>query len=280
MMWEACARKFAALGGRILMGRQVVATQWDHAARRWRVTARRADGAVETYFAENLVSSAPLREMARMLSPRPRSLTAAEALAYRDFLTVVLIGRSKTVLPDNWLYIHDPQVKVGRVQNFRSWSPEMLPDQESVCLGLEYFCFEGDELWAASDQELIGLAKREIDRLGLMAGGDVLDATVVRQTRAYPVYDDGYRENVAAVRAELAALYPTLHMVGRNGMHKYNNQDHAMMTGLLTALNITAGELRFDPWGVNEDAEYAEAGVEGAREALASERLVPRRAAA
>jgi protoporphyrinogen oxidase len=280
MMWEACARKFAALGGRTLMGRQVVAAQWDHAAGRWRVTARRADGAVETYFAENLVSSAPLREMARMLSPRLRSLTAAEALAYRDFLTVVLIGRSKTVLPDNWLYIHDPQVKVGRVQNFRSWSPEMLPDQESVCLGLEYFCFEGDDLWAASDQELIGLAKREIDRLGLMAGSDVLDATVVRQARAYPVYDDGYRENVAAVRAELAALYPTLHMVGRNGMHKYNNQDHAMMTGLLTALNITAAELRFDPWGVNEDAEYAEAGIEGAREALASERLVPRRAAA
>jgi protoporphyrinogen oxidase len=147
-------------------------------------------------------------------------------------------------------------------------------------LGLEYFCFEGDGLWASSDEDLVALAKREIGKIGLMDPNAVEDACVVRQPKAYPVYDDAYRENVAAVRCELAALYPTLHLVGRNGMHKYNNQDHAMMTGMLTAANILAGETRYDVWDVNEDAEYGEAGTWGAREALASGRLVPRKLAA
>ena len=282
MMWEACAEKIVALGGTAKMGRQVVGAQWEAEAGLWRVTAVRLDGGVETYLARRLVSSAPMQQMVRMLRPRPPApaIAGAEALGYRDFLTVVLIGKSNAALPDNWVYIHDPAVKVGRVQNFGSWSPEMVPDQGSVCLGLEYFCFEGDNLWAASDEALIALAKQEIGHIGLMAAGDVIDASVVRQARAYPVYDESYRENVAVVRAELAASYPTLHLVGRNGMHKYNNQDHAMMTGLLTALNIAAGRARFDPWEVNEDAEYAEEGVEGAGEALASERFVPRRAAA
>jgi protoporphyrinogen oxidase len=169
---------------------------------------------------------------------------------------------------------------VGRVQNFRSWSPEMIPDGVSTCLGLEYFCFEGDGLWTSADEDLIELAKSEIGKIGLMPAADVNDACVVRQPKAYPVYDETYRDNVEAVRAEFAELYPSLHLVGRNGMHKYNNQDHAMMTGLLTAMNIIAGERKFDPWAVNEDAEYSEAGVSGAEAALASERLVPRKAAA
>ena len=155
----------------------------------------------------------------------------------------------------------------------------MIPDSVSTCLGLEYFCFEGDGLWASSDDDLVALAKREIGVIGLLRPEDVTDACVVRQPKAYPVYDETYRDNVAAVRGELATLYPTLHLVGRNGMHKYNNQDHAMMTGMLTALNILAGKTLYDVWDVNEDAEYGESGVSGAREALASERLVPRKAA-
>jgi protoporphyrinogen oxidase len=220
-----------------------------------------------------------MRELIGAISPMPNSLPQAMDLKYRDFLTVVLIGRSKLELPDNWVYIHDPSVKVGRVQNFRSWSPEMIPDGVSTCLGLEYFCFEGDGLWTSSDADLVALASREIGKIGLMRPEDVYDACVVRQPKAYPVYDEAYRDNVTAVREELAALYPTLHLVGRNGMHKYNNQDHAMMTGLLTALNIIAGQTKYDVWDVNEDAEYGEAGVSGAKEALSSERLVPRRAA-
>jgi protoporphyrinogen oxidase len=163
------------------------------------------------------------------------------------------------------------------VQNFRSWSPEMVP-AGMTCLGLEYFCFEGDGLWTAPDEELIGLAKREIAKIGLISAADVVDGCVVRQPKAYPVYDEDYRDHMAMIRLDLERRYPSLHLVGRNGMHKYNNQDHAMMTAMLTARNIMAGERIYDIWQVNEDAEYHEAGASSAQAALASERLVPRKA--
>ncbi len=277
MMWEACTAKIEALGGRVIMNAHVSGLHFEDGV--WTVTARRGDGETLTFSARNVISSAPLRELIDSVTPTPASHNRAMQLSYRDFLTVVLIGRSEKQIPDNWVYIHDPAVQVGRVQNFRSWSPELIPDDVSTCLGLEYFCFEGDGLWTSSDEELIALAKREITSIGLMKAEDVVDGTVVRQPKAYPVYDAGYRENVEAVREDLAANYPGLHPVGRNGMHKYNNQDHAMMTGMLTALNILAGEARYDTWEVNEDAEYHEGGVSGAKEALASERLVPQRAA-
>jgi protoporphyrinogen oxidase len=156
----------------------------------------------------------------------------------------------------------------------------MIADGVSTCLGLEYFCFEGDGLWNAPDEELIALAREEIGRIGLMNPEDVNDACVVRQAKAYPVYDEAYAANVETIRREIAARFPTLHCIGRNGMHKYNNQDHAMMTGMLSALNIIRGEEAFDVWQVNEDAEYSESGVEGAEQALSSERLVPRKVAA
>ncbi len=279
MMWEACTAKITAMGGEVIMDTRVTALAWSGETGLWSVTAVRGDGSGETINARNVISSAPMRELVRAIEPPPRTQNQAGDLKYRDFLTVVLIGKSSLELPDNWVYIHDPAVKVGRVQNFRSWSPEMIPDPISTCLGLEYFCFEGDGLWNSSDDDLIELAKREIGVIGLMKPEDVTDACVVRQPKAYPVYDEAYRDNVTAVRDELASLYPTLHLVGRNGMHKYNNQDHAMMTGMLTALNVLAGKTLYDVWDVNEDAEYGEAGVSGAREALVSERLVPRRAA-
>ncbi|MGH7023729.1 MAG: NAD(P)/FAD-dependent oxidoreductase [Caulobacteraceae bacterium] len=277
MMWEACAAKIAAMGGRVMMGVKVTGLRHENGA--WTVTARRGDGETLSFIARNVISSAPIRELIDAIWPRPASHNRAMALGYRDFLTVVLIGQSTKQIPDNWVYIHDPAVKVGRVQNFRSWSPELIPDPTSTCLGLEYFCFEGDGVWTAADADLIELAKREIDTIGLMRAADVVDGCVVRQPKAYPVYDADYRDNVEAVRADLAANYPGLHLVGRNGMHKYNNQDHAMMTGMLTAANILAGKAVYDVWEVNEDAEYHEGGVSGAKEALGSERLVPRRAA-
>ena len=152
--------------------------------------------------------------------------------------------KSDDLFPDNWIYIHDSKVKVGRVQNFRSWSPEMVPDAGVACVGLEYFCFEGDGLWSAPDEDLIELAKSEMAILGLCEPGDVIGGAVVRQEKAYPVYDEDYAANVAAMRAELEAKHPTLHLVGRNGMHRYNNQDHAMMTAMLTVENILAGKRR------------------------------------
>ena len=280
MMWEAAAKKIEERGGRVRLGRRVETLRYDAARALWTVTARRADGGEESFFARNLVSSAPVRELMDSIEPRPLSLFNARALRYRDFLTVVLIGRRQGELPDNWVYIHDPSVRVGRVQNFRSWSPEMIPDGASTCLGLEYFCFEGDALWSAQDADLIALAKEEIGRIGLMDPDAVFDACVVRQPKAYPVYDEAYADHLQAIRLEIAMRYPTLHLVGRNGMHKYNNQDHAMMTGLLAALNIIAGEKIYDVWRVNEDAEYSEAGLAGVEEALSSQRLVPRKVAA
>jgi protoporphyrinogen oxidase len=274
MMWEAAARKIAAQGGRILMGRELLALEFDDARNLWRIDVAATGGERETYTARHIISSAPLRELVSRLKPAPISLLHARALRYRDFLTVALMVRKAELFPDNWIYIHDPSVKVGRVQNFRSWSPELVPDGMS-CLGLEYFCFEGDGLWTASDAELIALAEHEAAQIGLLQAEDVVDACVVRQAKAYPVYDEGYRDNVAAIRLDLETAYPSLHVIGRNGMHRYNNQDHAMMTGMLAARNIIAGARLYDVWNVNEDAEYHEAGEAGIREALDSVRLVP-----
>jgi protoporphyrinogen oxidase len=279
MMWEAAAAKIKASGGRIAMDRRFQKLICDPERRTWTVETIGGDGTRETFQARHVVSSAPIPELLAALSPTPLTLFHARALKYRDFLTVVLIGRTPRQWPDNWIYIHDPRVKVGRVQNFRSWSPEMIPDATSTCLGLEYFCSEGDDLWDMADRDLIALAEQEISAIGLLRGEEVTDACVVRQKKAYPVYDGTYLENLRMIRFELASRFPALHLVGRNGMHKYNNQDHAMMTGMLTAANILAGRTLYDVWQVNEDAEYGEAGVSGAREALASARLVPRRVA-
>jgi protoporphyrinogen oxidase len=279
MMWEAAARHIRARGGEILMGRNMQRLAFDAGSNVWRIEVATADGQIETYTARHVISSAPVQELVEKLAPRPISLFHARALRYRDFLTVALMVNKTELFPDNWIYIHDPSVKVGRVQNFGSWSPEMVPAGMS-CLGLEYFCFEGDGLWASPDAELIALAKAECAKIGLISAADVVDACVVRQPKAYPVYDETYRDNMATIRRDLEHTYPTLHLVGRNGMHKYNNQDHAMMTAMLTARNIAAGARVYDVWEVNEDAEYHEAGTSGVNDALTSERLVPRKVSA
>ncbi len=279
MMWDAAASKIKANGGTVALGRTVEQLAWNEQARSWIATVRLADGTSEDWVADNIVSSAAISDLARALKPTPISLLHARSLRYRDFLIVALIAKAREVLPDNWIYIHDPSVRVGRVQNFVSWSPEMVPDERFVCLGMEYFCFENDDMWEKPNSELVAMAKAEIGKIGLARADDVVDACVIRQPKAYPVYDEGYAERVADVRRDLEASFPTLHLVGRNGMHKYNNQDHAMMTAILAARNILAGRRLYDPWQVNEDAEYGEEGVPGSRAALASERLVPSKAA-
>ena len=280
MMWEAAAARIKAMGGTIEMGTTLDQLSLDEASGLWTVSGLDSAGVRHSWQARDVVSSAPVEELMGRISPSPLSLFHARSLKYRDFLTVVLIGRPQDELPDNWIYIHDPSVKVGRVQNFRSWSPDMIPDGVSTCLGLEYFCFEGDGLWTMTDVDLVALGTREIARIGLMAPDAIHDSCVVRQRKAYPVYDECYAEHLDVIRREIVLRYPGLHLVGRNGMHKYNNQDHAMMTGMLTARNILAGETIFDIWQVNEDADYGEAGLSGAQEALKSERLVPRKVAA
>ncbi len=190
----------------------------------------------------------------------PEVIKAADSLKYRDFITVVLIVDRAETFPDNWIYIHEPDVRVGRVQNFKNWSPDLVPDPSKTSLGLEYFCFEGDDLWTTSDSDLIALGRREIEAIGLASASEVIDGCVVRMPKAYPVYDDQYQSHLAVIRGWLKSL-TNLELAGRNGMHKYNNQDHSMMTALLAARNIL-GLGSFDTWKVNTDAEYHEGSTE------------------
>lgn len=265
MMWETCARKVRDMGGEVLLGRNVVSCRFDPTANSWIVSARTPDGRAEEYRGEHLISSMPIRQLVSQITPRlPEAvLRSGESLRYRDFLTVGLILRERNRFSDNWIYIHDPSVRMGRVQNYKSWSPEMVPDSKYCCYGLEYFCFEGDGLWTMADKDLQALAKKELEQVQLAAAADVVDGCVIRQAKAYPVYDDDYKHHVHLIRRALDEHSPNLHLVGRNGMHKYNNQDHAMMTALLTARNILAGEKKYDVWAVNEDGEYHESGAAG-----------------
>jgi len=200
----------------------------------------------------------PMRELVGLLDPAaPDDVrAAAKALGYRDFISIALMIDRKEVFPDNWIYIHDPRVKVGRIQNFKNWSPDMVPDQARTCLGLEYFCFEGDGMWTTPDEGLIEMATRELERLGICKASEVFDGVVVRQQKAYPVYDDVYQDRVAVIREYLARHLPNLHLAGRNGMHKYNNQDHSMYTAMLTVENILGASN--DIWAVNVEEEYHE----------------------
>jgi protoporphyrinogen oxidase len=279
MMWEACAAKVREMGGEVFMGQRVTRCAWDEGRKTWLVGTRDAAGRERQFRAHHVISSAPLQSLARALSPAlsERAIEAAGRLRYRDFLLVALMLKDRGLFSDNWIYIHDPAVRVGRIQNFKSWSPEMVPDPSLNCYGMEYFCFEGDGLWSATDDALVELARAELERIGLCRDGDLLDACVVRQPKAYPAYDETYAANVATLRAELEARFPTLHVAGRNGMHKYNNQDHAMMTAILCAENVLAGERVHDVWRVNQDAEYHEAGDDAERARAEGLRLVPTR---
>ena len=292
MMWERASELVTMRGGRVVMDRTVTSCGRDPASGRWRIWARDASGADHSYEADHVISSMAMAELVAALepapapapamaraAPAPAMARAAKALRYRDFLVVALVINEREQFDDNWIYIHEPHVKVGRIQNFKSWSPEMVPEEGRNCYGLEYFCFEGDSLWESADEDLVALASDELATLGLASRDDILDGHVVRQEKAYPVYDETYQENVDAVRAGIERDYPNLHLVGRNGMHKYNNQDHAIMTAMLTVQNILAGKQLYDVWRVNQDAEYHEAGEASAESALGAsgERMVPRR---
>jgi protoporphyrinogen oxidase len=254
MMWEAFHADIERMGGRVLLdspvqriehdGKSIVAVEYGR-SNRTRVEV------------DQFVSTMPLREVIQKLSPPApdHARAAAERLAYRDFLTVALIIDAPTLFPDNWIYVHNPRVKLGRIQNFKNWSPDMVPDQRLTCLGLEYFCFEGDGLWTMSDADLVKLGTREIADIGLLGGAKVIDGTVVRMPKAYPVYDEGFEAALAVVRDYLST-FANLQVAGRNGMHKYNNQDHSMVTAMLAAQNIL-GE-HHDVWAVNADDEYHE----------------------
>ena len=258
MMWEKVCQLVENDGSEVRLNVEVSKILWkDNVIEAVEV---KNNGHTELIKGKHFISSMPIRELVRKFEPAvpEKILDAASKLNYRDFLTVALVVNKPDIFPDNWIYIHEPNVKVGRVQNFKNWSPGMVPDQTKTCLGLEYFCFEGDGLWTMSDEALINLGRSELDSLGLIRSADVEDGAVVRMPKAYPVYDSTYQEALAVIRNFLEP-FNNLQLVGRNGMHKYNNQDHSMLTAMLAVKNIMGAN--YDLWKVNADQEYHENAV-------------------
>ncbi len=256
MMWKAVRDAVVGGGGTVRLGSDVVAIHRD-GPRIASVTVA-SDGHRETIPATDFISSMPLTELIAKLDPPapPEVRAAAQRFSYRDFVTVCLIVNRRDLFPDNWIYVHDPHVQVGRIQNYGNWSPAMVGDDAKTGLGLEYFCSEGDALWCTADEDLIARAKRELASIGLAQEGDVEDGCVIRVPKAYPVYDSAYREHLNVVRRFVDGL-ANLQTIGRNGLHRYDNQDHAMLTGMLAVRNLAFGE-RHDLWSVNTEPEYHE----------------------
>ncbi len=259
MMWERCHELVEAQGSKVQF--QSAVTGITHGGgKAMSVTSTDRSGAITSYPADHVVSSMPFPALLRAMDPPVPAdvLAAADDLSFRDFLSVALVvPEDKVAWTDNWIYIHDPDVKTMRVQNFGSWSPHLVKDGRNV-LGLEYTVDEGDEWWNASDDELIAKGTAELEHMDLMDSADVEAGYVVRMPKAYPVYDEKYQANVAVLRTWLEANTPNVHPVGRNGMHRYNNQDHSMYTAILTVENILGAD--HDIWSVNVEEEYHEDG--------------------
>ena len=251
-MWETMTEEIRALGGEVRLECPVEKLVIE----RGRVREVVADG--ETFRPGHVISSLPLRStVALSKPPAPAEIVeAAAGLRYRDFLTVALVLDGEDLFPDNWIYIHEPSVRVGRIQNYRSWSPWMVPDPTKACVGLEYFCFAGDDLWTMSDDDLVELATRELEQLGLAPRSKVERGYAVRVPKAYPMYDADYAERVASIRSWLEGI-ENLQQVGRNGLHRYNNSDHSMLTAIRAVENLTLGT-SYDIWAVNAESVYHE----------------------
>ena len=257
MMWERCRDKIEKLGSKVVMNSRVVSIRHEN-GKAVSVTAQDKSGTRTEYPCDHVVSSMPISQLLKAMDPKPPEeiYQAASDLRYRDFLTVALVVPEKYSFPDNWIYIHSRDVLVGRIQNFGSWSPYLVKEGRT-CLGLEYFVFEGDKTWTKPDAELIEQGKRELEILGLVEASKVEAGYVVRMPKAYPFYDEHYKANVAKIVAWMNQAMPNVHPVGRNGMHRYNNQDHSMYTAMLTAENIATGT-HHDVWSVNVEEVYHE----------------------
>jgi len=261
MMWERCAELVEKDGNQVLLNTPVVAVH--HADGHAVSVDHLVDGDTVTIPATHVISSMPLPHLLKAMRPEvPAEVrAAADDIHFRDHLTVALIVPEKSAFPDNWIYVHDASARVGRIQNFGSWSPFMVKEGRT-CLGMEYFVFEGDDLWEMADADLVELGKRELDTLGLVKPDAIEGGYVVRMPKAYPTYDEHYRANVETMKGWLAEHARNVYPIGRNGMHKYNNQDHSMYTAMLTVENIlhAAGH---DIWSVNVEAEYHEELADG-----------------
>jgi protoporphyrinogen oxidase len=255
-MWERCRDLVEAAGTKVVMGSGVTAIR-HRDGQAVSVVATATNGGTTEYTASAVISSMPLSALIKVMDPPapPAVRQAAADLAYRDYLTVALVVPLEAGFPDNWIYIHEPGVDVGRIQNYGSWSP-FLVKEGRTCLGMEYFVFEGDAMWNKSDEDLVAQGKAELAKLGLVEPSRVEAGYVVRVPKAYPYYDPDYKANVETIREWLDASVPNVHPVGRNGMHRYNNQDHSMYTAMLTVENLFGAN--HNVWEVNVEEEYHE----------------------
>jgi protoporphyrinogen oxidase len=256
MMWNAVKEEVGGRGGAVRLNCEVIRIH--RAGTRIDSVVVSCNGREELIPTPHLISSMPITELVKKLVPQPplEVVRAADRLTYRDFLIVCLVINQPDLFPDNWIYVHDPEIRVARIQNFKNWSPDMVPDPEKTSLGLEYFCAEGDALWTMADADLLELGRREVERIGLARSADVQDGCVVRVPKAYPVYDAEYQDCLTIIR-EFVDRLENVQTVGRNGLHRYNNQDHAMLTGMLAVRNLVLGQQN-DLWSVNTDREYHE----------------------
>jgi UDP-galactopyranose mutase len=256
MMWERCTELVQDQGSKVIFATTVEKIR--HEGGGAVAVVGTSDGAQTEYPCTAVVSSMPITALLKAMDPPvPAEVRrAADGLGYRDFLTIALVVPEELGFPDNWIYVHDPTVGLGRIQNFGSWSPYLVKEGRT-CLGLEYFVTEGDRLWTSTDEDLVELGKKELHTLGLLADPSRVEAGyVVRMPKAYPMYDSTYKANVQILRDWLAANAPNVYPVGRNGMHKYNNQDHSMLTAMLSVENILGAHN--DVWSVNVEKDYHE----------------------
>jgi protoporphyrinogen oxidase len=256
-MWEQMTQDIRSHGGEVLLNTPVTKIERDQSS--GRVTRIWSND--QSWEPAEVISSLELRATVGLTEPSPAEEVrkAAQGLRYRDFITVALVLDGEDLFPDNWIYIHEPDVEVGRIQNFRSWSPWMVPDEDKACVGMEYFVFAGDELWETDDEKLVELATKELIQIGLAKPGQVQWGYAVRVPKAYPMYDPDYSERVDKIRDWLETI-PNLQQVGRNGLHRYNNSDHSMLTAMRAVDNITLGT-NHDLWAVNAESVYHEEDV-------------------
>ena len=256
MLWGKVMDEIEGRGGQVKLNSNVVGINRNE--NRIESVVVCCDGHEQTITGTDFISSMPIPAFINSLNPPPPDhiVEAANKLKFRDFLTVCLIVDQPKLFPDNWIYVHYPEVKVGRIQNFKNWSPDMVPDPTKTSLGLEYFCNKGDELWNMPDDDLIELGKREVELIDLANSEDIVDGCVFRVENTYPVYDSDYKDYLGTVREYLESL-ENFQTIGRNGLHRYNNQDHAMLTGMLAVRNMVLGENN-DLWVVNAEQEYLE----------------------
>ncbi len=258
MMWEKFAERIETAGGKVETESEV--RELRHEDNRVTAIEVAEPRGRETVPVEQCISSLPLPHLIKRMRPTPPAevIAAAEGLRFRDFVMVGLIVSRPHLFPDQWIYIHAPEFKVGRVQNFGNWSPAMVPEEGMSSLGLGYFCTQQDDIWKLSSDELISLASQEAVGLGLIKSSEIRDATVIRQTKAYPLYDQKYRRRVEVIRTYLSR-FSNLSTMGRNGLHRYNNQDHSMLSGQRVVRN-RCGE-QHDVWQVDSAEDYLEVSI-------------------